>query len=325
MTVSDGIAVGVGAFFVSLLATPLAARFAARVGLVDWPGPLKPQTRATPYLGGVGLGCGLALGAAVLNLWLFVPLAMALALGTADDLRPLPPLVRLLGVAATGLVLSAVVSTRFGAAGFILVPLAAVVLVNGCNLLDGLDALCGAVVAVAAAGFGLLLTGDARSFALALVGATAAFLVFNRPPARLYLGDGGSYLVGLGLTILLTSAWAPGVPNATAVGALGVVALPVVEVSLAVRRRALSGRSLFAGDRDHPYDVMVRSGWSIGRTVGAYALAELGVVAIAIAASHLRTPLALALTVVAFAGLVAVGLGAQLRSPYRESTDGRPT
>lgn len=324
MTVDDSLVVGPGAFVISLLATPLAARFATRVGLVDRPGPLKPQAGATPYLGGIGIGCGLAVSAALLNPWLLVPLGMALALGTADDVRPLPPFARLLGVFATGLVVSAVLSTRFGAADLVLVPLAAVALVNGCNLLDGLDALCGSVTVVAAVGFGILLTGDARSLAFALVGATAAFLVFNRPTARVYLGDGGSYLIGLALTILVTSAWAPGVPGAKGVAALALVALPVVEVGLAVLRRARSGRHLLAGDRDHPYDVMVRSGWSIWRTVGAYALAELLVLAVAAAASHVQTALSFVLMGVSVVGLVAVGLGAASLSPHRESSDGHP-
>jgi len=310
-----------GAFVTTLVATPLVTRFATRMGLVDHPGPLKPHARATPYLGGVGLAVGLGLGVAVVDPWLLVPLGLALALGTADDIRPLPPVTRLLGEVAIGLVLAAVVSTRFGHLGYLLVPLAAIALVNGFNLLDGLDALCGSVTLVGAAGFSVLLSGNARGLALALAGAAAAFLIFNRPPARVYLGDGGAYLVGTAMTALLAFAWAPGEPRPTAVAALALVALPVAEVGLAMFRRARSGRSLLAGDRDHPYDVLVRSGWSIGGTVAAYALAELVAVVLGLAASRVATQLAWVVVAFTTLGLLAAGLGARSGSPHDRSTD----
>jgi UDP-GlcNAc:undecaprenyl-phosphate/decaprenyl-phosphate GlcNAc-1-phosphate transferase len=318
--VTENLGVAAGAFVISILATPLAARFAVRVQLVDRPGPLKPQAHATPYLGGVGLACGAAVGAAVLDPWLLVPLGMALALGTADDVRPLPPFIRVLGALATGLVLAAVISTRFGDAGFLLVPVASIVLVNGFNLLDGLDALCGSVTLIGAAGFAFLLSGDARGFALALAAASAAFLFFNRPPAKVYLGDGGAYFVGISMTALLATAWAPGEARTTGVGALALVALPLVEVALAMFRRARSGRSLLSGDRDHPYDVLVRSGWSIPRTVAAYAFAELVALALGVLASHLKVQLAWAVVGITALGLVAAGFRAG-GSPCSKSID----
>ena len=317
---SENASVAVAAFVVALLATPLAARFATRVRLVDRPGPLKTHAVATPYLGGVGLASGAAIGAAVLDPWLLAPLGMALALGTADDVRPLPPLVRLAGEVAIGLVLAAVVSTRFGDAGFLLVPAACVVLVNGFNLLDGLDALCGTVTLIGAAGFALLLAGDRRGFALALTCAAAAFLIFNRPPAKVFLGDGGTYFLGVSFAALLASAWAPGASGATGVGSLALLALPVAEIALAMIRRGRAGRSVFAGDRNHPYDVLLRSGWSLGRTVGVYALAELCALVLALLASRLRVQLAWVVVAVTVCGFLAAGFGAG-GSPYSKPVD----
>ncbi len=318
---NENLSVAAGAFVLSILAIPLAARVAVRMGLVDRPGPLKPHAQATPYLGGVGLAAGAGVGAAVLEPWLLLPLGMALALGTTDDVRPLPPFARLLGELAIGLVLASVVSTRFGGAGYLLVPVACIALVNGINLLDGLDALCGSVTLVCAAGFALLLTGDARGYALALTASAAAFLVFNRPTAKVYLGDGGTYFVGVSMTALLAYAWAPGEAGATGVGAVSLVVLPLAEIALALVRRRRSGRSLLAGDRDHPYDILVRSGWSIGRTVAAYALAELFAVALALLASRLSVQLAWVVVGVTALGLVAAGLVAGGWSPYSKSID----
>lgn len=320
MTFGGNLALTGGAFAASLVATPLAGRVAIHVGLLDRPGPLKPHSRATPYLGGIGLAFGVGLGAAVTDPWLLVPLGMALALGTADDVRPLPPAARLVGELAIGLVLAAIVSTRFGDIGYILVPLATLLLVNAFNLLDGLDALCGSVAFVGAAGFSVLLTGEARTFALSVAAAVAAFLVFNRPPAKVYLGDGGSYLIGVSMTVLLTSAWGSAAPHATGIAALALIALPVVEIALAMFRRARSGLSLFAGDRDHPYDSLVRSGWRVGSSAAAYALAEFLAVVLALVASHLASTGAWIVLALTASGLVAAGMAAGRRLPNQRPT-----
>jgi hypothetical protein len=123
------------------------------------------------------------------------------------------------------------------------------------------------------------------------------------------------------MTALLASAWTSGVPSATGIGALALVALPLAEIGLATLRRARSGHSLLTGDRDHPYDVLVRSGWSVGRTASAYAVAELLAVALAVVATHLRTQLAWVVVGITALGLCAAGLAAGSWSPYPRSTD----
>ncbi len=83
------------------------------------------------------------------------------------------------------------------------------------------------------------------------------FLWYNRPPARIYLGDGGSYLLGASMTVLLAYAWGVGVGGTTGVIALALLVVPVAEVACAIVRRRRSGGSLLAGDRAHPYDLLV--------------------------------------------------------------------
>jgi UDP-GlcNAc:undecaprenyl-phosphate GlcNAc-1-phosphate transferase len=316
--VSAGVdaAVAAGAFVASLALTPVAASVARRVGLVDHPGPLKPHTKPTPYLGGVGVAAGSAIGAAVFRPWLLVPLVMALLLGTADDLRPLPPVARLLAELGTGAVLAWVIPTRFGGpGGFVLVMVAAVALMNGINLVDGLDALCGTVTVAAAVGFTVLLGGDARAFALALAAATAAFVVFNRPPARVYLGDGGAYLIGTALAALLAEAWAPHRTLATGIGALALVVIPAAELALAVLRRVRNRSSLLLGDRDHPYDQLVRRGWSAVRVDAAYGLVGLALLGVAAAAAALPSLWAALLVAIAVAALGVLVVEAGFLSP----------
>ena len=248
---------------VSLIATPLAILVARRTGIVDRPGLLKRQTTTVPYLGGVAVFCGVVVGVVVGHPWLGLPLACALALGVADDRGDLSPWGRLAGEVAIGLIVAATCHVHLPAVvAWPSVVVVTVLLINGVNLMDGLDMLAAGVSAAAALGFALVVHGGGRDLAVALVGALAGFLVFNRPPARIYLGDGGSYLLGAALAVLMSLSWSGSVHRSTGVAALALVAIPVAEVTCAIIRRRRAGQSLLAGDRGHPYDRMVARGRS---------------------------------------------------------------
>ena len=165
-----------------------------------------------------------------------------------------------------------VVPTRIGGvAGGVLVAVVAVVLMNGVNFLDGLDTLASGTAAVGCVAFAVLLHGGGRDIGVAVAAALAGFLLYNRPPARVYLGDGGSYLLGAALALLLASAWGPGTRPALGVASLAIVAVPVGEVAFAVVRRARARQSITSGDRRHPYDLAMARGWSRARgRVGVY-------------------------------------------------------
>jgi UDP-GlcNAc:undecaprenyl-phosphate GlcNAc-1-phosphate transferase len=318
------VALGVAATAVSLLATPVMARLATRLRWTDRPGPLKPQSSATPYLGGLAVALGVAVGAAAYRPVLLVPLLMALTIGTVDDVRPLSPLTRIAAEVITAGVVAALVSTRFPTGlSFVLVMVSTIVLINGFNLIDGLDALCGSVTLICAIGFAIVMAGDGRLIAVALAGAIAAFLVFNRPPARIYLGDGGSYLIGTTAVILLALCWGPAQKLPTGIASLLLVAMPAAELALAIIRRARAGSSLLEGDRDHPYDQLLRRGWTQRRTVMGYgAVASLLAVA-AVVASRVGT--AFALVTLAICGTLLIVLGFELgfMSPEYRQGDNR--
>ena len=228
-----GSAIGVAAFLVTLCLTPLVIVMATRLGIVDRPGPLKPQSRPVPYLGGVAVFAGLAIGIAVGHPMLIAPVGAALCLGVADDRFDLSALSRLVGQMAVGAVVVATCPVHLpGALAVIAIIAVTVVVINGVNLIDGLDLLAAGVTAVAGVGFAVILHGTARQVAIALTAALVGFLIYNRPPARVYLGDGGSYLLGATLTVLLVESWRPGVAGHVGVAALALVAVPVAEVNL---------------------------------------------------------------------------------------------
>jgi UDP-GlcNAc:undecaprenyl-phosphate/decaprenyl-phosphate GlcNAc-1-phosphate transferase len=287
------IGVGLGAAATALVATPLSMAVARRTGVVDHPAPLKPQQSPVPYLGGVAVFLATVVGGAVGRPLLLLPLGLVLVLGVADDAAHLPPLPRLAGQAAIGGIVAAIVPTHLpGPLGPVLVTLVTVLLINGVNMIDGLDTLAGGLVAVAAVAFVVLLRAGGRELGLSLACALAGFLFYNRPPARIYLGDGGAYLLGTALAVLLAMAWAPGVRPATGAAALILVAVPAAEVLFSVIRRLRNRASVVLGDRGHPYDRLVSRGWPALGASMAYVGVELALaaVALAVAATHHTVP-----------------------------------
>ena len=303
----------------TVVATPLAIVAAGRLGVVDHPGALKPQQAPVPYLGGVAVFVGLVVGAAVGRPSVIIPLAMAVGLGVADDRFDLAPTLRLLGQLAIGAAVAVTVPVHLeGVVGSVAIVVTTVLVVNGVNLIDGLDLLATGVVAASAVGFAVILHGDGRDLALSLAAALVGFGLFNRPPARIYLGDGGSYLLGTALTILVASAWAPGAATPLGLAALAMVAVPAGEVAFAVVRRARSHRSLLAGDRGHPYDRLVDRGWPVMAASGAYIGVATVLAVVAVVAVH-RVSLTAALVAdaAALVLVVAGGLGTGALSPDR--------
>ncbi len=203
-----------------------------------------------------------------------------------------------------------------------LIPLTAL-LVNGVNLMDGLDLLAGGTVAVAAVGFAVILgsplADSGHLTAIALAAALIGFLVYNRPPARIYLGDGGSYLLGTALTILVAFSWQPGAATSVGVASLVLVAIPAAEVAFAVIRRLRGRRSILSGDRGHPYDRLVARGWPRLSASAAYICAQ-GILTIGAVLAYHHGSLTAAIAVDIGGGvalIVAAGLAGAL-SPDQE-------
>lgn len=291
------------AIVAALVCTPLAARVARRLGAVDRPGPLKPQMTPVPYLGGVAVLAAIAVPVAVTHAALLLPLALLTALGLADDLFDSSPRVRVVAEAEISIV-AGVVEPAPGRLGVLVTAALVLGLVNAVNLLDGLDGLAGGVAAASALGFALLGT-DVRPFALALVGSLTGFLWYNRPPARIYLGDAGAYLIGGALALAAAAALREtrGVATWAAVPLL--VALPVFDTSVAIIRRRRAGRSIASGDRSHVYDQLVVRGRPRPTVVVELVIAQAALTAIGVVAFHLSAPWAVTL-----AGVVVVLLAA---------------
>ena len=293
------------AFVVAVIATPAAAWLATRVDLVDHPGPLKVHARPIPYLGGLAVLVALIGPVAGARPSLLVPLVLACGLGIADDATDLSPPLRLTVEVGIGIAVAWVIAPH--TAGYVALSVAVVlVLVNAVNLLDGLDGLAAGVAAVGAFGFFVVLSGSSATLAVALYGALAGFLVWNAPPARVYLGDAGSYLLGTALAMLFISA--AQYPAAEVSSALLFVGVPVADTAVAIIRRLRAHTPLFRGDRGHVYDQLVDRGWSAKLAVVACVGAQAALTAVGIGVANLTGGVAVCVAVLSVAAVGAAAI-----------------
>jgi UDP-GlcNAc:undecaprenyl-phosphate GlcNAc-1-phosphate transferase len=259
---------------ISWLLTAGLIRWAPRLGLVDYPSERKVHTRPTPRGGGLAIFGAVALTLALssicnlqfafFNLQFFLSLAIVL-LGLLDDLRPLPWPVRLavqLAVAALAVILCAPPAPWPVRAAAVLWVAG---LVNAFNMLDNMDALSGGVAWIAAGFLALALmlgAGGPRPY-LVLMGALSGFLWFNRPPARIFMGDAGSTFLGFtiglgGVQVGLREGgpvWSWAVP-------VCIAAVPCYDLVSVVTLRLSQGRSPFHADKQHLSHRLVGRGLS---------------------------------------------------------------
>ena len=182
---------------------------------------------------------------------------------------------------------------------------------NSLNLLDGLDGLCAGVTAIITvamlllsihlATWGTSEVGDPVriTVCLGLVGGVCGFLPFNRYPAKIFMGDAGSMLLGFMVAALML-LFAEQIPRWW-MASIVVFGLPILDTAVALVRRLLNHRPLFVSDRGHIYDQMIDRGIPLKKTVAiCYALASTYAV-IGLVMSQIRTRYAAAVHLFVFA------------------------
>jgi UDP-GlcNAc:undecaprenyl-phosphate/decaprenyl-phosphate GlcNAc-1-phosphate transferase len=293
----------------AFLATPVVRRLALRYGAIDRPEDRKVHPRPTPTLGGLALwlACLVGFGVAFLlpdfrslfrlssePLGVVLAGTVIVALGSYDDLRALSVPAKVAGQVLAGGVLMLygvqLFYVWFPGLGVVslspdlAVPLTllwVLVIVNAVNLIDGLDGLAAGVTAIAAGAFFTYAfrTGEpiyagpspATLFSTVVAGAALGFLPHNFNPARIFMGDSGSMLLGL----VLAAATISGVgrtdaPTNTDLAALAipaaipllVLAVPLVDVMWAIVRRIRKGRPVYTPDKEHIHHRLLEIGHS---------------------------------------------------------------
>ncbi len=291
------------------VATPLVRRLAVRIGAIDRPSDRKVHPKPTPTLGGLAIWFACLAGLAVAYAMpsfdrLFAsssePLGLVLAgtvivgLGSYDDVRGLAVPAKVAGqvLGAGLLILSGVQLLYFwlpGTGVLTLVPELAVPLtviwvlamINAVNLIDGLDGLAAGVAAIAAGAFFAYVISSpgiteepssAGLFSVMVVGAALGFLPHNFNPAKIFMGDSGSMLLGL----VLAAATISGVgrtgesPTNAQLAALAipvlipllVLAVPFTDVIWAIARRLRRRRPVYRPDKEHIHHRLLDIGHS---------------------------------------------------------------
>ena len=248
--------------------------------ILDHPNERSLHQRPVPRVGGIGVAAGIAVSVPFVSqvewwpLWLGAFILVGISF--LDDIIGLPIIGRLLvhfvaaGGAAAGLLLN-----HTGVGWVLLAVVAIVWMTNLYNFMDGMDGLAGGM---ALFGFGFYALAGVLSghlpFAVtnaAIAAAAGAFLLFNFHPARIFMGDAGSTLLGFLAACLGLVGWQLGIWT---LWFPALVFSPfIVDATVTLARRLLRGEKIWRPHREHYYQRLVLSGWGHRRTV----LAEYGV------------------------------------------------
>jgi UDP-GlcNAc:undecaprenyl-phosphate GlcNAc-1-phosphate transferase len=322
----------------TLAGTPVLRRIAFATGFVDHPvAAHKSHSKATPYLGGYGLIAAVLVG--LLFTAKLTPLVAVIALGGSligclglfDDDRSTGALFRFAleaGVACVALAAGLRVhATDIVGIDAVLTVVWIVGVTNSVNLLDNMDGSAAGISAAAASAiFAIAVLGEQPATAVAaagLVGACVGFLVHNKRPASIFMGDTGSLFLGFVLSVTaldMSPALSP--PTSFAVP-LMLLALPVLDTATVTVCRLRRGRSVALGGKDHLSHRLVKRGLSPGIAVGVLIGAEAVVGVLAVLAGRDVLPLSVAATATAtvICMVVWATIGAEV---YEESVIGLP-
>jgi len=272
--------------FVGAVTGPIR-KFALKIGAVDVPNlPRKTQSEPVPYLGGVAIALGVILTsyAALLtqefsmnNFYLassvIFPALIIATVGLWDDMKELQPWPRLIAQTSVGtsmaLILIATDTMGFALGNTFLDAAVSIFwivgITNSINFFDNLDG--GAAGTVAIATFFLFLIANSEgqilvsALAIVVCGSTAGFLRWNKSPAKIYMGDAGALFLGIVMGVL-TIRLNPGIvpKQLSLVIPIALLAIPILDTTVAVASRLYRGISPFTGGRDHLSHRLMRIG-----------------------------------------------------------------
>ncbi len=251
----------------------------------------KAEPTQLSHLGGLGILAGFLVGMTAfawmvdtgesLSTWAVALISSGLmfVLGFTDDLHPLSAKVKLagqLGIAclAYSLGLQIDLLTGFGGSSiplqepfcFLLTLGWLVALPNILNLVDGIDGLAGGLGIFVAVTLGIVTFGSDQALTAGLcfifAGALFGFLLFNYPPAKIYMGDSGAYLIGSFIANISLQSSQKGSVGAIFLVVIIALGLPILDTAFAITRRGLRGMPLFRGDAEHIHHRLLDRGHS---------------------------------------------------------------
>jgi UDP-N-acetylmuramyl pentapeptide phosphotransferase/UDP-N-acetylglucosamine-1-phosphate transferase len=306
------------AFFISFLAIPRLIEFAHKLKVFDNGGDRASHEGSTPFFGGIaiftGVICSLLFWADIEDIqYILVSILIVFIVGLIDDLRQITAFKKLIGQIIATLILiffgDLQIDSMHGVLGVYDLPIWAslsftifvvIVITNGFNLIDGVDGLAGGIGLIASLSFGavalIMEQNDMALIAFTLAGALLAFLRYNFNPAKIFMGDTGSLVVGMTLSVLAINTIKFGLitedfklPNKGPLMAIVFLAIPLFDSLRVFIVRASKGVGPFSPGRDHIHHALLDLGFGHKRTAlilyfisvllifGSYFLLELNV------------------------------------------------
>ena len=282
------------AFLITFFSIPVIIKVAKDKKLFDEPEERKIHKQVIPTLGGLGIFAGFIIAtlmgippAEISPLQYFLAAIMLIFfMGIKDDILILTASKKFIGqLVAAGIIIKfggVEIKDMYGilgvhalshSASFLITLFTIVVITNSFNLIDGVDGLAGSLGLLTTLLFGTYFYFSGQILyavmALSLAGALSAFLIYNFHPAKIFMGDTGSLLIGLVNSILviqfINTASSPGalfpVESAPAIG-FAVLLIPLFDTLRVVGLRLLSRRSPFCPDRNHIHHFLLDLGLS---------------------------------------------------------------
>jgi UDP-GlcNAc:undecaprenyl-phosphate GlcNAc-1-phosphate transferase len=271
------------------LLTPVMRKIALAQGVLDRPNSAhKSHKNPVPYLGGVAIIFGVVIVSYIAlisikltwsNFWLATSaLGPAIVMGLVglwDDLKSLNPLPRFIGQSIAGIVVTFILilndnvgnPTGITALDAVITVIWIVGICNSINFFDNLDGGAAGTVAITAISLTYLaITGDQyfiAALSIVVAGSTLGFLIWNRAPARIYMGDAGALFLGLLIATLIVR-FKPSTDYQISSFAIPLLllAVPILDTTVAVFSRLRRKVSPFQGGKDHLSHRLVRAGLS---------------------------------------------------------------
>ncbi|MHB1842730.1 MAG: glycosyltransferase family 4 protein [Sulfobacillus sp.] len=320
-------------FVVAVVATPIMAVLSRRWGFLKAPGGRHIHPQPVPTLGGVPMAIAILGTSALLAIPLGTPLGgffagglVIVAVGLIDDIWGLSWKLKLVGQLVAGAVfagLGGAVSlltnpfVAFGAGvqlGWLGIPLTViwvVAVINIVNLIDGLDGLASGITVIVAGAMTMVAMirqeAAVAVIALAVVGAAGAFLIYNFWPAKIFMGDVGSGLLGFALAAVAVIGSVKDTTALTLAAPLIALALPIFDTGFAIVRRVRLGQPIGQADRDHIHHRLLGRGFGQRRAViSLYLITALfGALAVLVVRFPSKVILGTGLLVIVAIGLMA--------------------
>lgn len=300
---TDYILISLFSYLSVVVSTPVIMKIAFMTKFLDYPSrdPLKIHRDPIPLLGGLAIVLAV-FSSLLIQVTVFegshrqvfgiaLSLVILFLMGLYDDYKGLSPKKRLMGqfIAALVVVVCARLTVNLVPNSVIntaLTIFCLMAMINAMNLLDGMDGLATGTTLVAAVGFlfGFIMSDNNFGVLLSmmLIGVSAGFLIYNFNPAKIFLGDNGSTVLGflLGILAVLFSSHPNSVEHLTV--PILILIVPILDTGLTVFRRLKNRTPVFQGDRYHLYDQLIHFGFSQRQTtVLIYCLASFGALAAA--------------------------------------------